>query len=56
MNEKDPLQGYFYFGYIEYLHQNKPGTFAKVGHMWWHPIDNTGTVEAYNLIMVGWKF
>ncbi|UCH23672.1 MAG: hypothetical protein JSU83_10945 [Deltaproteobacteria bacterium] len=32
------------------------GTFAKVKHMCWHPVDNNGTVEIYNLLMVGWKF
>jgi hypothetical protein len=32
------------------------GTFAKVEHMCWHPVDSKGTVEVYNLLLVGWKF
>ena len=32
------------------------GTFEKVEHMCWQPVDNNGTVEEYNLLMIGWKF
>lgn len=37
-------------------YQFKGGVFIKYEHQCWHPIDNGGTVEEYDMIRFGFKF